>query len=322
MMPSSNTMTPHERHGVSNNQQLQYLFNLLAAKLLLISFLWENPSMTDWFPSQRASNAESVSMSWRHHTVILSNNDGFWITLNTVMSVVTSTRQWLLDFRVYNPIVDRSVCLRIHMISWPGRITLAPHTGGEIQVLIHIISAMTLQWRHNEHGGVSNHRRSDCLFNHLFRRRSRKTSKRRVTGLYAGNSRVTGEFPAQRASNAENISIWCRHHGYGTLLLNVHLNRSNLCRFIMISSRFPNYWPPVKKIQYVCLFVCLFLGVSICFLIDVHFHLIRNEYIYWQIRHVRMSRANLSDKMKYRFQDDVIYINNTELFIDAGVSSW
>ena len=27
-----------------------------------------------------------------------------------------------------------------------------------------------------------------------------------------GNSPVTGEFPAQRASNAENVSIWWRHH--------------------------------------------------------------------------------------------------------------
>ena len=255
MLPSSDTMTSHERHGLLNNQQLQYLFNLLTAKLLLISSLWENPSMTDWFPSQRASNAESVSMSCRHHTVILSNNDGFWITLNTVMSLVTSTRQWLLEFReehVCNPIVDRSVCLRIRMISWPGRITLTPHTGGEIQVLIDIISAMTLQWRHNEHDGVSNHRRNDCLLNHLFRRRSKKTSKRRGTGLCSGNSPVTGEFPAQRASNAENISIWWRHHGYGTLLLNVHLNRSNLCRFIMISSRFPNYCEENPT----CLFVC------------------------------------------------------------------
>ena len=25
-------------------------------------------------------------------------------------------------------------------------------------------------------------------------------------------SPVTGEFPAQRASNAENVSIWWRHH--------------------------------------------------------------------------------------------------------------
>ena len=41
----------------------------------------------------------------------------------------------------------------------------------------------------------------------------KKKSKLRVTGLCAGNSPVTGEFPAQIASNAENISIWWRHHG-------------------------------------------------------------------------------------------------------------
>ena len=40
----------------------------------------------------------------------------------------------------------------------------------------------------------------------------KKTSKLRVTGLCARNSPVTGEFPAQRASNAENVSIWWRHH--------------------------------------------------------------------------------------------------------------
>ena len=45
----------------------------------------------------------------------------------------------------------------------------------------------------------------------------KKTSKLRVTGLCEGNSPVTDEFPAQRAaSNAENVSIWWRHHGYTT----------------------------------------------------------------------------------------------------------
>ena len=39
-----------------------------------------------------------------------------------------------------------------------------------------------------------------------------KASKLRVTGLCAGNSPVTGEFTAERASNAENVSIWWRHH--------------------------------------------------------------------------------------------------------------
>ena len=37
-------------------------------------------------------------------------------------------------------------------------------------------------------------------------------SKLRTIGLCAGNSPVTGEFPAQMNSNAENISIWWRHH--------------------------------------------------------------------------------------------------------------
>ena len=72
---------------------------------------------------------------------------------------------------------------------------------------------LTLQWRHNERNGVSNHRRLDCLLNRLFRRRSKKTSKLRVTGLFEGNSPVTGEFLAQRTSYAENVSIWW-HHDY------------------------------------------------------------------------------------------------------------
>ena len=38
-----------------------------------------------------------------------------------------------------------------------------------------------------------------------------KTSELRVTGLCVGNSPETGEFPAQMASNAENVSIWWRH---------------------------------------------------------------------------------------------------------------
>ena len=71
----------------------------------------------------------------------------------------------------------------------------------------------SLQWRHSEHGGMSHHQRHDCSLNRLFRRRSKKTSKLRVTGLCAENSPVTGEFPAQRASNVENVSIWWHHHG-------------------------------------------------------------------------------------------------------------
>ena len=71
---------------------------------------------------------------------------------------------------------------------------------------------LSLQWGHYGHGGVLNHQTHDCLLNRLLRRRSKETSKLRVTGLCEGNSPVIGEFPAQRASNAENVSIWWRHH--------------------------------------------------------------------------------------------------------------
>ena len=61
----------------------------------------------------------------------------------------------------------------------------------------------SLQWRHNGCNGISNHQPHDCLLNRLFRRRSKKTWKLRVTGICEGNSPVTGEFPAQKANNAE-----------------------------------------------------------------------------------------------------------------------
>ena len=72
---------------------------------------------------------------------------------------------------------------------------------------------MALRWRHNGLDSVSSHQPHNCLLNRSFGRRSKKTSKLRVTDLCVGNSPVTGEFPAQMASNAENVSIIWRHHG-------------------------------------------------------------------------------------------------------------
>ena len=74
------------------------------------------------------------------------------------------------------------------------------------------VNTFSLQWHHNERDGVSDHRCLDCLLGRLFRRRSKKTAKVRITGLCKGNPPVTGGFPSQRASNAANVSIWWRHH--------------------------------------------------------------------------------------------------------------
>ena len=83
-------------------------------------------------------------------------------------------------------------------------------------------SPAPLRWRHNGHDSVSNHQPHHCLLNRLFRRRSKKISKLHVTGICVGNSPETGEFPAQMASNAENVSIWWRHHDMRKLLLLIH----------------------------------------------------------------------------------------------------
>ena len=95
--------------------------------------------------------------------------------------------------------------VQMHMQAVLGDNTIDPETTMESKV-----RGAQLQWRHNGRDSLSNHQPHDCLLNRLFRRRSKKTSKLRVTGLCAGNS--PGEFPAQMASNAENVSIWWRHH--------------------------------------------------------------------------------------------------------------
>ena len=80
-------------------------------------------------------------------------------------------------------------------------------TGSESYYRISYYISRTLQWRHNEGDSVSNHQPHDCLLNRLFKAKIKEISKLRVTGLCAGNSPGTGEFPAQMASNAENVSI-------------------------------------------------------------------------------------------------------------------
>ena len=66
-----------------------------------------------------------------------------------------------------------------------------------VQYKISVLNS-SLQWRHNGDYGVSNHQPSDCLLSRLIRRRSKKTSKLRITGLCAGNSPGTGEWPVTR----------------------------------------------------------------------------------------------------------------------------
>ena len=95
--------------------------------------------------------------------------------------------------------------------SWDRFQTVAPQIDPRDEILerngvmvrLTCVPCNSLQWRRNGRDGVSNHKPHDCLRNRLFRCKSKKTSKLRITGIYAGNPTGTSEFPTQMASNAE-----------------------------------------------------------------------------------------------------------------------
>ena len=88
---------------------------------------------------------------------------------------------------------------------------------------------VSLQSRHTWHNGVLNHQPHHCFLNRLLKHRSKKTSNLHVTGLCAGNSPVTGEFPTQMASNTENVFMWWRHHDFPSLIIQVPLYHCHCC---------------------------------------------------------------------------------------------
>ena len=97
------------------------------------------------------------------------------------------------------------------------------------------ISNVSLWWHHNGYDGVSNHQPHHSLLNRLFGYWLKKTSKLCVTGLCAGNSPGTVEFPAQMASNAENVSIWWRHHVFQDIGLLSPYTTVTLATWILLS---------------------------------------------------------------------------------------
>ena len=133
------------------------------------------------------------------------------ICYNIISSILTLTKMVLLIFFCVQAIMMKTFILP----SWWGyRIALS--VAGKWQHSFLTIWN-PLQWRHTERDGISSHRRLERLLNRVLWRRSKKTSKLRVTCLCEGNSPVTGEFRAQRSSNTENVSMWWRHHAMAVL---------------------------------------------------------------------------------------------------------
>ena len=83
-----------------------------------------------------------------------------------------------------------------------------------------IQSISNLLWAHdndvimNERYGVSNHQPHDCLLHCLYRHRSKKTSKLRVSGLCAGNRWIP---------HTKGQQLWCALHVYHDDMCNTGL---------------------------------------------------------------------------------------------------
>ena len=92
-----------------------------------------------------------------------------------------------------------------------------PH--GHFRVVRHVKKSprwmLSLQWRHKGRDCVSNHQPHHCLFNRLFRRRSKKTSKLRVADPlcreFSGDRPVTRKmFPFDDVIMYESLSAFCQ----------------------------------------------------------------------------------------------------------------
>ena len=79
------------------------------------------------------------------------------------------------------------------------------------------MSVYTLRWRHDDRYGVTNHQPHHCLLNRLFRRRSKKTSKLRVTGLCGGIHRGPVNSPhkwpvTRKIYPFDDVIMACQQH--------------------------------------------------------------------------------------------------------------
>ena len=85
-----------------------------------------------------------------------------------------------------------------------------------MQLSIHALTfaehALTSQWRHNGCDSVSKSPASRLFTQPFIQTQIKENIKAPCHWPLCGEFTGTGEFPAQMASNAENVSIWWRYH--------------------------------------------------------------------------------------------------------------
>ena len=112
---------------------------------------------------------------------------------------------------------------------------------------------LTLPWRHNDRDGVSNRQPHDCLLNGLFRRRSKKSPKLRVTVLCVGNSpdrwipRTKGQlrgkgFHLMTSSCASELTSVNYFPHVGNPFAQYRIHSHTMPRFCILTTSIPQYF--------------------------------------------------------------------------------
>ena len=112
---------------------------------------------TGEFPAQMASNAENVSIWWRHHVL------GYKLNIST--GVIFPTKQFSIKLRMTNLSKSHECYDRVHVLA-PNMVSKQ-----SVDLVPPKKNTAPLQWRHNGCDGISNHQHHECLLSRLFRRR-------------------------------------------------------------------------------------------------------------------------------------------------------
>ena len=117
------------------------------------------------------------------------------------------------------------------------------------KVLGQLFGHWSLHWRHSDHDDVSNHQPHGCLLNRLFRRRSKKTSKLRVTGFFVWNSPGPVNSPHKGPVTRKMfpfddvIMVTKFFPGPYFLKLSLKMPYNDIIKW----KYFPHYWPFVRE---------------------------------------------------------------------------
>ena len=131
------------------------------------------------------------SLQWRHMSAIVSLNPGN----STVIQQLAQANN-----------KERSTALLALCEGNPRSLIDSPHKGSVMQkafmsLAYHDVIMKMLVFHY-----------SDVTMGAFIQVQIKENIKAPRHWLCAGNSPVTGEFPAQMANNAKNVSIWWRHH--------------------------------------------------------------------------------------------------------------